>query len=150
MIYGHDKDHPLPCYSSCSTCPFSLKFASQIQMTMEATLNPTIAANYQQRIFRPSIFTTFFQWCTAQNENRLLWLGLIITAQGCILTPFTAIAVYFGGGSLFLFMITFIAMGIALVTNLAAMPTKYTLPLFLVSVVIDFGVVISCILMASL
>jgi hypothetical protein len=118
-------------------------------MNMEAILNPTIAANYQQHVFRPSFFTTFFQWCTAQNENRLLWLGIIVAAHGCILTPLTAIAVYFGGSSLVLFMMTFIAMGIALVTNLAAMPTKYTLPAFTLSVIIDLGVVVSSLFMAS-
>jgi hypothetical protein len=117
---------------------------------MEATMNPTITANYQQGVSRPTFFTTFFQWCTAQNENRLLWLGIIIAAQGCVLTPFTAMAVYFGGSSLTLFMMTFIAMGIALVTNLAAMPTKYTLPLFVLSVIIDLGVIVTSLFMASL
>ena len=117
---------------------------------MEAILNSTITTSYQQRVSRPSFFATFFQWCTAQNENRLLWLGIIVAAQGCLLTPLTAMAVYFGGSSLVLIMMTFIAMGIALVTNLAAMPTKYTLPAFLLSLVIDFGVVVSSLLMASL
>jgi hypothetical protein len=117
---------------------------------MTTTFNQSIPATYTERIIKPSIFTRFFEWSTAQNENRLLWLGIIIAAQGCILTPLTAMAVYFGGSSLSLFMMAFIAMGIALVTNLAAMPTKYTLPAFILSVIIDLGIVVSSVVMATL
>ncbi|HVG16402.1 MAG TPA: hypothetical protein VM935_15630 [Chitinophagaceae bacterium] len=114
------------------------------------TFNQSIATSYNERISRPSFFTKFFQWCTAQNEDRLLWLGIIIAAHGCMLTPLTLMAVFFGGSSLTLFMMAFIAMGMALVTNLAAMPTKYTLPFFVLSVLIDLGIVISSLFMASL
>jgi hypothetical protein len=41
-----------------------------------------------------------------------------------------------------------VAMGIALVTNLAAMPTKVTIPAFLFSVLIDITVIAACVFTA--
>jgi hypothetical protein len=45
---------------------------------------------------------------------------------------------------MFLFMLCIVSMGMALVTNLAAMPTKITIPIFVLSVLIDLAVIISC------
>jgi hypothetical protein len=38
-------------------------------------------------------------------------------------------------------MVTIVAMGISLVSNLAAMPTKITIPLFVLSIIIDLVVI---------
>jgi hypothetical protein len=55
----------------------------------------------------------------------------------------------FTGNNLYLFVLATAAMGMTLVTNLAALPTKITLPVFVLSILIDLGIVISCaILMA--
>ena len=108
---------------------------------METIFNPAINVSYERSIARTSLLAKFFQWCTTQNENRLLWLGVILAAHGCILTPVTAMVVLATGGNFTLFMLAIIAMAMALVTNLAAMPTKYTLPVFTLSVLIDIAVV---------
>lgn len=50
-------------------------------------------------------------------------------------------AVLLAGTNFTLFMMTIVAMGISLVTNLAAMPTKITIPLFVLSVIIDLAVI---------
>jgi hypothetical protein len=42
-------------------------------------------------------------------------------------------------------MMAIIAMMSALVTNLSAMPTKYTIPVFLFSIVMDLVIIFSCI-----
>lgn len=123
-----------------------MTFVPQKLNEMAAIFNPAITTNYQESVSNTSFITRFFQWCTAQNENRLLWLGVIIAAHGCVITPLTLMALFFAGNSLFLFMLAFIAMGMALVTNLAAMPTKYTLPFFALSVLIDLGVVVASII----
>lgn len=107
------------------------------------TLHPAVSNAYKTTVSQPSVFAKFFDWCTAQEENRLLWLGIILAAHGCILTPLTAMAVLATGRSFPLFMLAIIAMAMALVTNLAAMPTKYTLPVFALSVLIDIAVVIT-------
>ncbi|MGZ3924026.1 MAG: hypothetical protein ACXVBJ_09670 [Flavisolibacter sp.] len=88
-----------------------------------------------------SLFSKFITWSDAQEGNRLLWLGLILTFHGCILTPLAVMAVLLAGTNLTLFMITIVAMGISLVSNLAAMPTKLTIPLFALSILMDLVVI---------
>ena len=84
-------------------------------------------------------------WCKNQQENRMLWVGIILTGHGCILTPITIMAVLLAGNSLTLFMLGVVAMMATLVTNLAAMPTKVTIPIFILSLIIDIAVLIICI-----
>ncbi len=111
---------------------------------MATTFNQTITANYQESISRPSIFSNFFTWCANQEQNRLLWIGIALTAHGCVLTPITGIAVQMAGNNMMLFTLVIASMVMVLVTNLAALPTKITIPVFIMSVVIDIAIVIAC------
>lgn len=116
---------------------------------METTiLTPALSRTYNEAPSAPSVFARFFQWCTDQNGDRLLWIGIILAAHGCILTPVTAMAVFATGGSFALFMSAMVAMAMALVTNLAALPTKYTLPVFAFSILVDVAVVVAALSMA--
>ena len=99
---------------------------------------------YTRERSRTSIVRRFLDWSTNQQENRLLWLGIALTAQGCVLAPITIFAVVLAGTNIALFMAAIVAMAMALVTNLAALPTKYTIPIFLFSILIDLGIVIAC------
>ena len=83
-------------------------------------------------------------WCNNQQEDRLLWLGIALVGHGCVITPLTIMAVLLAGTNLFLFVTALVAMGMSLVTNLAALPTKITIPVFLLSIVIDLVVIVSC------
>jgi hypothetical protein len=98
------------------------------------------ATHYDAQKHAP-VFSRFITWSDAQQGNRLLWLGLILSLHGCIITPLTVMAVLLAGTNLTLFMVTIIAMGISLVSNLAAMPTKITVPLFVVSIIMDLVVI---------
>lgn len=82
-------------------------------------------------------------WCDQQQNYRFLWLGVILGGHGCILTPLTVIAVILAGTNMFLFVLAIVAMGIALVTNLAAMPTRITIPIFFLTILIDIVILIS-------
>ena len=88
---------------------------------------------YRQSEEQASPFTNFFSWCKSQEHNRLLWLGIILASHGCIITPLTVMAVLLAGTNLPLFIISIVAMGMSLVTNLAAMLTKVTIPVFILS-----------------
>ena len=99
---------------------------------------------YAKERSRTSIFKRFINWCDNQQENRLLWLGLALAGHGCILTPLTIFAVILAGTNIILFMAALVAMSMALVTNLAALPTKYTIPIFLFSILVDLGIIIAC------
>src|SRR5688572_23728818 len=94
-----------------------------------------------------SVFTRFMNWCNGQQEDRLLWLGIALAGHGCVITPLTIMAVLLAGTNLFLFVLALVAMGMALVTNLAALPTKITIPVFVLSILIDLAIIAACITM---
>lgn len=91
------------------------------------------------------LVSRFFGWCRSQEKNRLLWLGIIITGHGCIITPLTLLFVMLSGNAPLMWPFVIAAMGMSLVTNLAALPTKVTLPVFFLSLLIDLIVIINCI-----
>jgi hypothetical protein len=109
------------------------------------TLHQTITTGYAERASKASLYKRFINWCEGQDSNRLLWLGVALMAHGCIITPITVIMVLLAGTNLFLFVLALIAMGATLVTNLAALPTKITIPVFILSTLIDIAIIFSCV-----
>jgi hypothetical protein len=89
-----------------------------------------------------NILRTFFDWAEEQNDYRFVWLGVALLVHASLLTPFTAMAIMATSGNLTLIMACLGAMALALVTNLAALPTKITIPAFILSIIIDVTVVI--------
>ena len=102
----------------------------------------TIPAIYVERVSTPSIFKRFIIWCESQQQNRLSWLAIVITGHGCILTPLTVMAIVLAGINMVTLMLAMVAMTMAMVVNLAALPTKITIPVFVLSIFIDIGVII--------
>ena len=117
---------------------------------METIFNPAINTTYTETSTRESLWTRFMNYCKGQEKNRLLWVGVVLAAHGCILTPMVVMLTLLTGPNFFLFMTAMVAMGIALVTNLAAMPTKITIPAFALSILMDVAIILSCVVsMAS-
>jgi hypothetical protein len=87
----------------------------------------------------------FITWCTGQEKYRLGWLAAAITVHGCILTILTMFAVILAGNHFIFWPFVIGAMGITLIVNLAAMPTKITIPVFFISVFVDLVIIVSCI-----
>lgn len=94
--------------------------------------------------FDLSLPARFIKWCESQEANRLGWLAIILAVHGCILAPLTVATIVLGGNSMVYWALTIGAMGIALVSNLAAMPTKITIPIFFLSVLIDLVIITIC------
>ena len=90
---------------------------------------------------RQSILSRFLDWCDRQEVSRLGWTAAIIALHGCFLTPITVGTVAMTSNSLALWAAAIGAMAMTLITNLSAMPTKVTIPVFILSVVIDISVV---------
>src|SRR4051812_2875108 len=103
------------------------------------TFQSSQGINYTGSKHSIGLISRFWSWCESQQKNRLLWLGVILTGHGCIFTPLTVMTVLLAGTNLFLFMLAIVAMGLAVVTNLAALPTKITLPVFFLSLLIDIS-----------
>jgi hypothetical protein len=78
---------------------------------------------------KENVFTKFLAWCEAQQEDRLLWLAVACFAQIGMTLPATAFFILFFGGNNLLLWIIMTAVNVpVLVLNLAALPTKTTLP----------------------
>lgn len=116
-------------------------------MKMATTIQQTIATTYTGTSNKTSVFNRFINWCEGQQKNRFIWLGLALAGHGCALTPITLFAVILSGNLIFFWIMAIVAMMTALVTNLAALPTKYTIPAFLFSIVMDLVIIISCLAM---
>ena len=86
---------------------------------------------------RQSLFARFITWSNSQEKYRFGWLAGILTIHGCILTPMTIFLIVISGNNIFLFITAIAAMAMCLVANLAALPTKITIPVFVLSIFID-------------
>jgi hypothetical protein len=109
------------------------------------TIQPSYTAGHFQAEAKSNVIHRFFAWCEKQEENRLLWLGFIVGGHGCVFTPITLFLIIFSGNSFVLWPFAIAAMTMTLVSNLAAMPTKYTIPIFFLSLVIDVMIIVNCI-----
>ena len=92
-----------------------------------------------------SFWKKFINWCDGQEEYRFGWLAAALSLHGCVLTILTMFAVVLAGNHFIFWPFVIGAMGATLLVNLAAMPTKITIPVFFFSVLIDLAIVISCI-----
>jgi len=110
---------------------------------METTVKHLYA--HQMHTTKVSAWKKFIDWCNGQEKYRLGWLAAAITLHGCVLTIFTMFAVILAGNHFIFWPFIIGGMGITLVVNLAAMPTKITIPVFFFSVLMDIVIIISCI-----
>ena len=114
-------------------------------MKMQTTLHQTINTSYSGVAKHDNLWTRFMNYCQSQEEERLTWLGIILAVHGCMLTPITVMLTLLAGPNFFMFMAAMTCMGVALVTNLAAMPTKITIPAFALTVLADIAIIVSCV-----
>jgi len=108
--------------------------------TTANTLNPVLVADNQ----RTSLFKRFLSWSEDQGKYRFGWLAIALVGHGCVITPITMFSIVLSGNFIAFWILAIVAMMLALVTNLAAMPTRVTIPAFFLSIVIDLYIIISC------
>src|SRR4051812_3956246 len=115
---------------------------------METLVSPSRpAATLQQS--RQFFLSRFITWCASQEQNRLGWLTIIIAAHACLITPMTLLTLVFSGNHMSYWVTAIAAIVISLVTNLAALPTKITIPAFAFSILLDLYVIISCLVQSG-
>lgn len=111
---------------------------------MEATIQHVITNSITKDTIKVPLFSRFLKWSAAQEKNRFGWLAAALAIHGCALTPITLFAVVLGGNNFVFWILALVAMGASLVTNLAALPTKITIPTFILSVMIDLAIIVFC------
>lgn len=94
-----------------------------------------------------NLWKQFIDYADGQQSKRLLWMAIGVLGHGTIFTILTLITVIFTGNIFALFTIACCAMVMVVIVNLAAMPTKVTIPVFFISLVIDIAVIITAILL---
>ena len=110
---------------------------------METTIKHLYA--YPIYTLKVSVWKKFMNWCDRQEKYRFGWLAAALTLHGCVLTIITMFAVVLAGNHFIFWPFVIGAMGITLITNLAAMPTRITIPVFFFSVLVDLVIITSCI-----
>ena len=96
-----------------------------------------------------NVISKFLNWCAAQERNSFLWLALAFFAQIGLTLPLTAYSiVFFGGNNLVLWIIIAVVNIPVLVSNLAALSTKTTLPFMFFGWLTQVGVILYCIVYA--
>ncbi|HEX5152200.1 MAG TPA: hypothetical protein VFW07_12185 [Parafilimonas sp.] len=98
-----------------------------------------------------NLLTRFVNWCAAQESNKFLWLGVTFFAQIGLMLPVAAFSILFIGNNNLLLWIIICAVNLpTLVLNLAALPTKTTLPFLFFAWLTELLVVVYCISFALL
>ena len=90
---------------------------------------------------KQSIVSRFITWCEGQEKYRFGWLGLILAVHGCVITPITLYIIVSAGNNIAFWGVAMGAMAMSLITNLAALPTKITIPVFIFSIIVDLAVI---------
>jgi hypothetical protein len=91
--------------------------------------------------FSVSLLKKFMNWADTQNANRIGWMGIALGVHGCFITPLTAMIVMATTYNFALLSATIAAMAFSLVTNLAALPTRITIPVFFLSIIADLFII---------
>ena len=111
----------------------------------------TITKPNVHKLQRENFLTRFANWCTAQESNRFLWLGVTFFAQIGLMLPVAAFSIlFFGNNNIVLWIIICTVNLPTLVLNLAALPTKVTLPFLFFAWLTELSVVLYCVSFALL
>jgi hypothetical protein len=91
-----------------------------------------------------SLWEKFISWCEGQEKYRFGWLAASFTIHGCVLTILTMFAIILSGNHFIFWPFAIAGMGMTVITNLSALPTKITIPVFFLSVLIDLVIIALC------
>ncbi len=96
---------------------------------------------------KESIFSRLIEWATQEDEKRhLAWVGGSVTSMTAVFFPITMGVILLNGAGFGFIIAAMVSLVLVVVTNLAAMPTRYTIPCFFLGILIDLGVVVGCLL----
>jgi hypothetical protein len=112
------------------------------------TIQHSYPLSYIGKEKKTSFISRFFTWCEGQEKYHFGWVAAILAIHGCVLAPITVLSITLGGNNFILWSLAIGAIAMALIANLAAMPTKITLPVFFLSILIDIAIVVASLVLA--
>jgi hypothetical protein len=89
-----------------------------------------------------TILFRFLNWSKHEEKNRIAWLGISIIVMTAIFFPVTMVSILMNGADFRLIIGAMISLILVVVPNLAALPTKYTIPALLTGVLMDVILII--------
>jgi hypothetical protein len=108
----------------------------------------TNTAGYMAPAKNQSFISVFFQWSARQDaDHHIAWAGISMLATTAVFFPLTMASIVLNGAAFPLIITAMVALVLVVVLNLAAMPTQYTIPAFVLGILIDAGVIIASLLM---
>ena len=113
---------------------------------MSYTISSHSETKYQYHLAakKPSVLTRFFQWAANEDaERHIVWVGASVTAMAAVFFPLTMSVVLLNGAQFSLIIAAMAAFVMVVATNLAAMETKYTIPLFFLGILTDAIIVVA-------
>ena len=127
------------CYAYFSGHFCSLKLSNMSTTTTGGLVTPI----YSQAVSHPSLIGRFFDW--AENEDvthHVGWVGFSIMAMTGFFFPITMSAILFNDGAFGLIIAAMVPLVLVFVTNLASLPTKYTIPFLFVGVLAELAIIV--------
>ncbi|MBS1915331.1 MAG: hypothetical protein JST87_03580 [Bacteroidetes bacterium] len=105
---------------------------------------PEISYQYHMAKRKPSMISRFFTWAVNEDqEHHIAWVGASVTSMTALFFPATMAVVLLNGAVFGLIVAAMAALVLVVITNLASMQTKYTIPFFFLGILIDIGVVVA-------
>ena len=90
-------------------------------------------------------FSRFINWCEGQESSRMLWLVMTFLLQIGMALPCTLAAILFWGNNSFPLWIFACVINVpVLAINLAAQPTKITIPTLFFAWTVDLMIILYC------
>ena len=111
---------------------------------METSLKHGYVPAQHTDVSKKSAWKKLITWSAAQEKNKLLWAAISIAGHGTVFTIFTVMIILFTGNHFIFWPFAIGAMIMCLVVNLVGLPTKTTIPILLLSLIIDLLIIVIC------
>lgn len=112
---------------------------------MATTIQQTYSTQKQKSsVLSFPLWKKFISWADGQEENRFGWTAFAIAGHGCVFTVITVVAILITGNNFIFWPFAIGSMAVCLIANLAALPTRITIPILFFSVLLDLAIIIIC------
>jgi hypothetical protein len=123
---------------------YSVHFCGLKPNNMSTTIsNAQGVPAYTPAAGHPSLIERFLDWATKEDvKHHIGWVGLSIIVMTAVFFPITMAAILFNGASFGLIVASMVPLVLVFVTNLAALPTRYTIPSLFVGVLAELIIMV--------
>ena len=109
---------------------------------METTVKQAYQLHVMPAANKKHTWGKFVQWADKQEENRFTWTAISVAGHGCFFTILTVAIILMTGNHFIFWPFAITAMAACLVVNLAAMPLRIIIPVFVFSLLIDLAIIV--------